>query len=313
MASRVGFIRGAVAAGAAGAGIGVPTVAHSRAQTQNRSGLLNASKGDKDASLSVKQGLDGGHITNRFAEEVDHEWLVTDVHNNHVMFGPEEISEVVNTVMGMPAREAPRMLVGSDVAIHEVGDDLSDSDESNATDANDYMHAAGLQVARANNERDNMVNALNNMLNRPDVQKVVLHALLEDPAVQALVNDRNRVAGDSFLPQAARAGMEARWEEVTSEGEDPEHEGNSIKYIAERVAANIVNLGQHIRDSAAHLLVNLGYQIHQLLGRPFKQNPEAKSAEQSNEKAPQEWLPKVLMTVGCAVITLLLFKRLRIA
>ena len=36
MASRVGFIRGAVAAGAAGAGIGVPTVAHSRAQTQNR-------------------------------------------------------------------------------------------------------------------------------------------------------------------------------------------------------------------------------------------------------------------------------------
>ena len=30
-------------------------------------------------------------------------------------------------------------------------------------------------------------------LNRPDVQKVVLHALLEDPAVQALVNDRNRV------------------------------------------------------------------------------------------------------------------------
>jgi hypothetical protein len=61
-------------------------------------------------------------------------------------------------------REAPRMLVGSDVAIHEVGDDLSDSDESNATDANDYMHAAGLQVARANNERDNMVNALNNMV-----------------------------------------------------------------------------------------------------------------------------------------------------
>ncbi len=47
---------------------------------------------------------------------------------------------------------------------------------------------------------------------------------------------------------------------------DPEHEGsNSIKNIAERVAANIVNLGQHIRDSAAHLLVNLGYQIHQLL------------------------------------------------
>ncbi len=47
-------------------------------------------------------------------------------------------------------------------------------------------------------------------------------------------------------------------------------------------------------------------------GRPFKQAAEGKSAEKSNEKSPQEWLPKVLMTVGCAVITLLLFKRLRI-
>lgn len=39
--------------------------------------------------------------------QVDQEWLVTDVYNNNVMFGPEEISEVVNTVMGMPARYAP--------------------------------------------------------------------------------------------------------------------------------------------------------------------------------------------------------------
>ncbi len=61
-------------------------------------------------------------------------------------------------------REAPKALVCSDVTIHEVRDDLSDSDESNATDANEYMHAAGMQVVRANSERENMVQALNNLV-----------------------------------------------------------------------------------------------------------------------------------------------------
>lgn len=317
--SRVGgFILGrggAVAAGAS-AGIAAPSSSHCRAQTQSRGGLIT-SKGDKESSFSVNHGHDGGHFTNRLNDSViDQEWLVTDVHNNHVVFGAEEISEVVNTLMGVPSREAGRTVVGSDVAIHELHEDLSDSDESNATDANDYMHAAGMQVARANSECDNMVMALNNMLNRPDVQKVVLSALLEDPTVQDLIRDRNRVVGDSFLPRAARVGLGADFEEVTAEVDAEEHAeqgNNSIQKIAERVAANIVNLGQHIRDSAAHLLINLGYQIHQLLGRPFKQAPdEAKATGQSNGKAPQEWLPKVLMTVGCAVITLLLFKRLRI-
>lgn len=55
-------------------------------------------------------------------------------------------------------------MVGSEVAIHELRDDLSDSDESSGTEANDYMYAAGMQVARAHNERDNMVLALNNMV-----------------------------------------------------------------------------------------------------------------------------------------------------
>ncbi|CAL8469492.1 g9033 [Coccomyxa elongata] len=306
---------GAVAAGAS-AGIAAPSSSHCRAQTQSRGGLLT-SKGDRDSSVTVNQGRDGGHFTNRLNEGViDQEWLVTDVHNNHVVFGAEEISEVVNTLMGGPSRETSKAVVGSEVAIHELHEDLSDSDDSIATDANDYMHAAGMQVARANSECDNMVMALNNMLNRPDVQKVVLCALLEDPTVQDLIRDRNRVVGDSFLPRAAQAGLGADFEEVASEVDPEQHaeqEDNSIQRIAERVAANIVNLGQHIRDSAAHLLINLGYQIHQLLGRPFKQAPdEAKAADRRNGKAPQEWLPKVLMTVGCAVITLLLFKRLRI-
>lgn len=61
-------------------------------------------------------------------------------------------------------REASKTVVGSEVAIHELHEDLSDSDESFATDANDYMHAAGMQVARANSECDNMVMALNNMV-----------------------------------------------------------------------------------------------------------------------------------------------------
>ncbi len=39
-----------------------------------------------------------------FAMQIDQEWLVTDVHNNHVVFGAEEISEVVNTLMGVPSR-----------------------------------------------------------------------------------------------------------------------------------------------------------------------------------------------------------------
>lgn len=38
------------------------------------------------------------------AMQIDQEWLVTDVHNNHVVFGAEEISEVVNTLMGIPSR-----------------------------------------------------------------------------------------------------------------------------------------------------------------------------------------------------------------
>ncbi len=59
-------------------------------------------------------------------------------------------------------------------------------------------------------------------------------------------------------------GLKQVASEVDAE-QHAEQEDNSIQRIAERVAANIVNLGQHIRDSAAHLLINLGYQIHQML------------------------------------------------
>ena len=142
------------------------------------------------------------------------------------------------------SREAGRTVVGSEVAIHELHEDLSDSDESNATDANDYMHAAGMQVARANTDCDNMIMALNNMvclllkcfspgvlhlpkrvlflgdpphllmewigaaqLNRPDVQKVVLSALLEDPTVQDLIMDRNRVCLALMLSSSVAMGV----------------------------------------------------------------------------------------------------------
>ncbi len=35
------------------------------------------------------------------ARQVDQEWLVADVCSNDVFFGPEEITEAINTVMGV--------------------------------------------------------------------------------------------------------------------------------------------------------------------------------------------------------------------
>ena len=32
--------------------------------------------------------------------QLDRDWLVTDVHNQDVLFGSEEISEMVNTIVG---------------------------------------------------------------------------------------------------------------------------------------------------------------------------------------------------------------------
>ena len=50
-------------------------------------------------------------------------------------------------------------------------------------------------------------------------------------------------------------------------------------------------------------------------GRPYKGASKASAGkpEDGSSAAQLEWVPKVLMTVGCAVITLLVFKRLRIA
>lgn len=36
--------------------------------------------------------------------QTDQDWLVTDVHNDSVIFGPGEISEVINNVMGLSTR-----------------------------------------------------------------------------------------------------------------------------------------------------------------------------------------------------------------
>ena len=50
-------------------------------------------------------------------------------------------------------------------------------------------------------------------------------------------------------------------------------------------------------------------------GRPYKgaSKESAGASEDGSSAAQLEWVPKVLMTVGCAVITLLVFKRLHIA
>lgn len=54
---------------------------------------------------------------------------------------------------------------------------------------------------------------------------------------------------------------------------------------------------------------------HACRGRPYKGASKecAGAAEDGSSAAQLEWVPKVLMTVGCAVITLLVFKRLHIA
>lgn len=50
-------------------------------------------------------------------------------------------------------------------------------------------------------------------------------------------------------------------------------------------------------------------------GRPFKQaeGAEAKGAEGMEGKPDSAWMGRLLMTVGCAVITILLFKRMHVA
>lgn len=58
--------------------------------------------------MHVRYQTQAPQVANRkprlVAMQIDQEWLVTDVHNNHVVFGAEEISEVVNTLMGVPSR-----------------------------------------------------------------------------------------------------------------------------------------------------------------------------------------------------------------
>jgi hypothetical protein len=51
-------------------------------------------------------------------------------------------------------------------------------------------------------------------------------------------------------------------EDYTETMEDDEH---PLKKIVDGVAAKLVNLGSQIRDAAAHVLVNIGCEIHALL------------------------------------------------
>ncbi len=44
-----------------------------------------------------------------------------------------------------------------------------------------------------------------------------------------------------------------------------EHKDHPLKQIAECVAAKLVSVGGRIRDTAAHVLITLGYEIHALL------------------------------------------------
>lgn len=49
-------------------------------------------------------------------------------------------------------------------------------------------------------------------------------------------------------------------------------------------------------------------------GRPFKQAAsEASGSEGMAGKPESAWMGRLLMTVGCAVITILLFKRIHVA
>ncbi len=54
----------------------------------------------------------------------------------------------------------------SDLAIHEVAQegDITDSDESTGADANDFMAAAGQEVARVHSQRDSFIAALTNLV-----------------------------------------------------------------------------------------------------------------------------------------------------
>ena len=49
-------------------------------------------------------------------------------------------------------------------------------------------------------------------------------------------------------------------------------------------------------------------------GRPFKQaaTTDGKAAEDMAGKTDSAWMGRLLMTVGCAVITILLFKRMHV-
>lgn len=94
----------------------------------------------------------------------------------------------------------------------------------------------------------------------------------------------------------------------------PVQEHNGFADLVQNLANGLMRLGEVIkqtalgaRDAIGKMLITMGYNVHAFLGQPLGTTPIQEANQGINRKA--EMVGNALVTVACAILTLVLVKR----
>ncbi|KAK9834126.1 hypothetical protein WJX81_000127 [Elliptochloris bilobata] len=241
---------------------------------------------------NARQEYTGGH------ENLD--WLMADMVAGNIVFGKAELEDAARDVMALmtPPETAHH------VVLEEVTPD-SDSSTDDSHHAGDLMLEAERRISTRSDLSQEFQASLECMLNDPAVQVACTRALIQNHHFGRLVESSEGFSQDQLnrlLPAAAAAAAQAPEEGV----------GGPMEALVARLGRGLERLGQLMapaRDAVGRVLIEIGYRINGLLRRPFKESVVAAGQGSEPRRGGEVWWANVLMTVGCAVIALLLLKR----
>jgi hypothetical protein len=247
-----------------------------------------------------------------FQSKVGDGWLVTDLKQaldeDQVIFGTEEIISTLDSVVAYSTGGR------STVEITEMGGEVEEMDAPLV-----HMRAAEMQLMAPCDIQNDFDRMLKKLLHNPEVQHACVNALRDDPSfLQILENTDSspiNIPMNRLLPASAEAlfeehGMPADGGPTNSFVDIITDMANGLRHMGEALRQKAVGA----RDAIGKLLIELGCNLHNLMGQPFARTPVEEAAvegsvEYQEGQKKAEVVGEAAITVACAILTMVLLKR----
>jgi 3-deoxy-D-manno-octulosonate 8-phosphate phosphatase KdsC-like HAD superfamily phosphatase len=247
-------------------------------------------------------------------------WVVTDLKQaldeDQVIFGTEEINSTLDSVIAYSTGAGHR---ASGSSVEVTGMEGAEVEEMDAPLV--HMRAAEMQLMAPCDIQGDFNRMLNKLLHNPEVQHACVNALKDDPSfLQILENTDStpiNIPMHRLLPASAEAVLEEDGMPTAGGGGAP----NNFMDVITNMANSLKHMGFVIREKAAgardaigKLLIELGCNLHNLMGQPFGRTPMEEaaaegSAEYQEGQKKAEMVGRGAITVACAILTMVLLKR----